>query len=692
MNRYDVEQVTLSLPLLEEEPSRVYAYVQRVWKDREVSARYPHGNYHTNAPLISLSGCSIAKKICLCGTPGHRGIPSYCRQFSFCNICARKAASRVYVRFQDAFAKAPHWYALTYSYRSNVFLGTATKAEFLSRWEQASSFVRSLLSEQLINGAFAVKETSINSLAGSAVFPHLHVVMNSDRSDLLLEDGTLHPTIAAEAARLDVSLKVTRITDEQFFLNEVKYPIKPINLKAIYEEEAPATTYPLLNAAADLTLRTMTAHQYRVQRLKYYGNMDARCKGKYIGTVMRKQTRKGTARQQYAGIHVIKRSSRPTKELKSRTLSPIMKAERSNTATMPLPAPAAPVLPPQKKRSLWGPIALGAGAGALGLGAADMFLNKGQASHAIFNTLKNTFSGNQNGTAGIPSLTSSPVLPTPAPAKHVAPLYAANPNSRGGADTIADMAAGYVGNHENHNYPDVWKDFVNNGYQAGAENAFKGVPGNTVSDSVADHAWNGVAAADTASLGHLGLQAGAAGLDKVMPSAPGLSALKSFNARPVWGTLGRASGAATSLLGGYDMGANPLSIEAMMDKLGPEVSPEAAANISKTKGLTSGAALAMSPLGWITAPAGAAVLNDSASRIRNMAGSVEERGAVSDIIARLSHGAKTGNPMYQQALQRVIHDIDANPELSRSINQGSGMWFGTQGSPALKHLIDQSRQ
>ena len=237
VDRFNRDIVELALSLEEEETVELHGVMTARFSSRKVSERYKHGNYHTNAEAIVFSNWSYRKPYIMCGMPGFGGAPSSCHQTLVCECCCKKAAARMYVRYKDSFHKAQNWYAITYSFTSNVFLDTATQAEYLERFALADRFIKSLRVSGLIQGAVAVKEVSVNSFHAKAVFPHTHVVANSDRADLVDDDGNMHEAIAEEAARVGVSLRIVKITDPEVFLYELKYPLKPINIKQLYQEE-----------------------------------------------------------------------------------------------------------------------------------------------------------------------------------------------------------------------------------------------------------------------------------------------------------------------------------------------------------------------------------------------------------------------------------------------------------------------
>lgn len=356
------------------------------WEKRRVSARYNYGSYHTNAPFIALSTWSRAKKYIMCGTPTSFG-PARCRLHCLCEQCARTKASVIYKRYEHSYHRAQHWYALTYSFKSNVFLDKVTKEEYLQRWKQADSFIRKLKADGLLLGAFAVEELSINNISSKALFPHTHVVFCSDRADLTNEDKLLHPLLAQESALPNVSIQIKKITSELTFFTELKYPIKPINLKALYEQEAINTSYDTLNISLDYILGKTTEFERHHQKVRYYGSMDPRCKSSYLGTKM----------------YSLK-NSRTAKKTKELNCSPVSSTIKAVTVNKPISVHqymitkyAAPVLPPvmppqQKKRrpSNWNPLLGVAGAASLGAGA-DLLLNKGRIVNPIFQTIKNYF-------------------------------------------------------------------------------------------------------------------------------------------------------------------------------------------------------------------------------------------------------------------------------------------------------------
>lgn len=750
MDRFNRDIVDLALSLEDGEVVELHSFMHRAFPFRKVSERYKHGNYHTNAEAIVLSTWANRKAYIMCGTPGYAGVPSCCHQTLVCEACCKKAAARMYVRYQHSFNKALNWYSLTYSFKTNIFLDSATQEEFLERYKVADRFIRSLRTSGLIQGAVAVREISINSFHGKAVFPHTHVVANSDRADLINEDGTYHASIAEEAERAGVSIKLTRIEDSNVFLTQLKYPLKPINIKALYEQEAINYSYNEINLGLDITLARLTSYGKGTPRIVYYGNMDARCKD-YMGEDMNqnKKAKRALARQQQSSVETKELNSAPTP-----TKMVTVQLDPATTTIMPF-APQQ-VMPPQtrplqKKKNFWGPLALGLGAGVAGLGAYDHFANQGRMTGALANHIKKIFS---------PSSQPAP-NPSSLPSARVRRPVTLGP-ARTEGDVIADAAAGHIGGGVNAGAQDMWKDWIGLQKDVASETAFSRVPGQigyqngvatplaqgvtpdrlgnmlTTPDGRANYAstflkYNdpgtlhnvvdrvnnvaplalfgtdlgllGMAGAGTASgLASKGIASAGLNLPKVTGA---LGRISSVASKPVFGlsphqagTIARGTALAGGGASGYSMGANPLTVEAWMDKF-PDMSPEAVAAMTKSTHAAGGAAVAgrIPILGNLALAEGNGLLNRAEGQIRGMSGSVAERGALGDIVNRLYRGTRSGNPQYRNALETVLKYVDENKQLSGAIAGKQNPWYkrwpvweDNDGSPALQSLINKSRQ
>ncbi len=695
MDRYNRESALNSLVLEDSDTVELYETMMRRFDSRKVSDRYKYGNYHTNAEAVVFSSWSYRKSFILCGLPGYEGRPSFCHQTLLCEACCKKAAARMYVRFQHAFHRASHWYALTYSFTSNVLLESATSSDYLSRFAQADTFIKYLKTNGLIQGAVAVKEVSINSLCGAAVFPHTHAVLNSDRSDLLQEDGSLHPALQAEASRNGLSIRLKRIQDEALFLYELKYPLKPVNLKALYQEELSHHPAETLNLGIDIILGRLTAYSKGKPRMVYYGNMDARSKT-YFGTKMNRSSRRAPATK--------------TKELNSSPVLPTMASESSTTPDpMSIPYPA-PVLPPAKKKK---PSVLPwLGAGAAALSGLDLALNKGRASSALVNGVKGLFQG---------------APPSPRPRPVTLPL----PRSQ--ADVFADAAADNIGSEITPGARTAWQSWLKLRKGVAAEGAFAGVPGqptvvpiserydprmmqnpkdvasviahslqsNDVSPSAqfADRTLESMR--NTSMLLGLGPLAGMgmSGASYVLPSSKALVDASSKVNKFFGGPTGRGLGATLGASQGYRLGSNPLTVEYFMDKF-PSLSPEQAAVLSKTTmGTVTGLGSAVSP----AAGAGVSFIENAMAdkwvdQTRDAIGDVTELGDMSDLMARWYRGSRAGNPAHREALRKALEYIDSNKEFSNRIydqvEPKSRFWHldsSKDGAPALQSLIAKAR-
>ncbi len=744
VDRYNKDIVEIALSLEDEDTVELHRVMTDRFPVRVVSERYKHGNYHTNAEAIVLSNWSYRKPYIMCGLPGFGGAPSSCHQTLVCECCCKKAAARMYVRYKDSFHKALHWYALTYSFTSNVFLDTATQAEYLERFALADRFIKSLRVSGLIQGAVAVKEVFVNSFHAKAVFPHTHVVANSDRSDLVDDNGNMHEDIAEEAARVGVSLRIVKITDPEVFLYELKYPLKPINIKQLYQEEAINHNTNDINLGVDMVLGRLTQYTKGKPRIVYYGNMDARCKD-YMGTEMNKERKAKRKRIQLE-----------TKELNSPAASPTMVNEHVSTkdaAVMPLPQPVLPPQAPQKKRNLWGTMALGLGAGVAGLGAADFLWNKGRATNSIVDAIKSRFGG-QSAPVTPPATSgaSMPLLSAQAPLPRVRkPVTLGLPKTQ--ADVMADAAAGTIGNNANSGARDAWIKWMHNERGLGAENAFRGavtkdpntithplafntedgelghiarglgaeqspnkilstlVDGaNGVTDKVNDMSFKGMLAIPAAS-GALNLASkipGVGGSGALAKATTGVSNLGKLNDGlwmskdvPGWArTAGRGVGAFGGAAQAARLGINPLTVEAVMDKF-PNMSYEQASALAATTyaGVGGAAAARIPVLGNLVLTVDNALADNAVRHIREMSGSVAERGALADLMSRWYRGAQSGSSLHRNALERALQYIDQNKDLQSSIADGRHSFWDhftpgpdDSGSPALQSLINKSRQ
>jgi hypothetical protein len=748
VDRFNKDIVEIALSLEEDETYELYQTMVSRMPSRRVSERYKHGNYHTNAEAIVLGNWSYRKPYIMCGLPGFGGAPSCCHQTIVCEACCKKAAARMYVRYEKSFTKAQHWYAITYSFTSNVFLDTATQSEYLERYALADRFIKSLKAADLIQGAVAIKEVSVNSFHGKAVFPHTHVVANSDRSDLVDMDGVLHPAIAEEASRQGVSIRVSRINDDRTFLYELKYPLKPINIKQLYQEEQFNYDTNEINVGVDIVLGRITEYTKGKPRIVYYGNMDARCND-YMGTEMNAERK--AAR---------KLKAMTTKELNSNPASPTMVSEQVNTkeaAVMPLgPQPVMPpqVQAPQKKKNFWGPLALGLGAGVAGLGAADFLLNKGRATNSIVESIKSRFGG--QGAPSTPSPAPNAVLPPPRP--RVRPTLGI---PRTEADVMADAAAGTIGTGATSGARDAWQKWMKLLNTEARENTFAGIPGQQSTDPAIYHkgildprlmnsdegqlahyltnvgervatpsekamsfigpaATAGDVGNDAINLG-LGTAKGGLNLASKLPAGVGPAIAASPTAAKLLGGMDKAkllNSKATrglSILGGgvqgYQLGHNPLNIEVSMADH-PNLTPQQAALLSEGSMAAGGAAVGgYLPFAGNLIMAGEnMVLNNAVDKLRTMSGTVAERGALGDLMGRWYRGTQAGSPLHRNALERALKYIDENKELQQSIageapaakwklwkyfspaTMGQDGWGGDTGSPALQSLIQKSRQ
>lgn len=719
VDRFNKDIVEIALSLEEEETVELHRVMTQQMPSRRVSDRYKHGNYSTNAEAIVLGSWSYRKPYIMCGMPGYGGAPSSCHQTFVCECCCRKAAARMYVRYEKTFHQAQHWYALTYSFTSNLFLDTTTQADFLERYATADRFLKSLRVSGLIQGAVAVKEVSVNSFQNKAVFPHTHAVMNSDRDDLVDAEGNMHESFLEESRKAGVSLRLVRITDPQVFLYELKYPLKPINIKALYQEEALNYSTDDINLGVDMILGRLTNYSKGKPRIIYYGNMDARRK-EYIGTAMNEK-RKATRKLQAL-----------TKELNSVPASPTMVNEHVSTKeAVDMPPIQQPVLPPQeprKKRSLWGPLALGLGAGVAGLGAADFFLNKGRVTNSLVESFKRRFGGSSSPVTP----PGSPTSPTPLPASK--PVTLGLPRTQ--ADVMADAAAGTIGSGANSGARDAWKKWLAIESGAAREQAFAGVHGQRTAvppptpssqltnplamnseEGTLDHFLRNVGqetgttenaiqgALDRASgklqVGHtlgwsgLGLTGAAlnraktlplvgsslaasptytkllGGMDKInnllafnAPKVPGQRFYDRMN--PAYKTVSRLGG----LTEGYSIGGNPLVVESLNDLL-PGLSSQQAGLLSRGLSTLGGGFVgARVPGGFGTMGLSGidAIHNNSVETLRQMEGATAGRGNLGDLMARWYKGTRSGNPLHRNALERALKYIDESPELQQSIS------------------------
>ena len=739
VDRFNRDIIELILSLEDEETVELHGIMTDRFPSRKVSERYKHGNYHTNAEAVVFSNWSYRRPYIMCGMPGFGGAPSSCHQTLVCECCCKKAAARMYVRYKDSFHKAQHWYAITYSFTSNVFLDTATQAEYLERFALADRFIKSLRVSGLIQGAVAVKEVSVNSFHGKAVFPHTHIVANSDRADLVDDNGVMHEDIAAEAARVGVSLRIVKIIDPEVFLYELKYPLKPINIKQLYQEVAVNHNTNDINLGVDMVLGRLTQYTKGKPRIVYYGNMDARCKG-YMGTEMNKER---NAKR--------KRIQLETKELNSPATSPTMVSEQVNTkdaAVMPLQQPVLPPQAPQKKRNLWGTMALGLGAGVAGLGAADFLWNKGRATNSLVDSIKRRFGGQPASVA--PPASSGASTPLPRVRKPAALGFPKNE-----ADVMADAAAGTIGNNTTAGARDAWQKWLRLQKGVAEEQAFAGIPGQRAVASspgvtnpldlnyvegMLDHINRNIghetgivdsAANDTLNtfsrrlgganaVAMAALPATQAGMNQLGKLAPRLAAnsafrgtaselgkLHSFNN----GALFRGTMALGGGVQGFNIGKNPLLIESMMERF-PNMTPEQAAALSETAYGAGGAAVAgrVPILGNVVLSGVNSFNNKLVDSIRGMTGTVAERGALADLMGRWHRGTLAGSPLHRNALERALQYIDENKELQKSIagtpaaskwkfwnyfspdTLGQDGWGGDLGSPALQSLINKSRR
>ena len=343
--------------------------------------------------------------------------------------------------------------------------------------------------------------------------------------------------------------------------------------------------------------------------------------------------------------------------------------------------------------------------GALGV---DQAFNGGKGTTSLFNSVKGYF--NPQRPAPTPDTTST--WSAPDSTGHVFNTAPHRP-----ADVMADVSAGYVGNHRNTNHTEIWKEWLNNRATAAGAGVFQGVPGQLNLPSTPNGAMTEtpmptglldktIGAVDsltsTPSLGYGALDL-AGKLGKGESSYPLSKAVgnisRSITGHPIVSTAAKALGPAWGATSGYSLGSNPLVIESMHDT-GNGQSWADTARDAKASGTILGGVTGLSGLGPVVPTAADMVLNRGVDSLGHQAASVQERGDLGDLLLRHMQMARTGNPHYQQALKDTLGWIDRNPGLTKDINQGATggldrfLSLGGQerGSPVIAHLIQKARE
>jgi hypothetical protein len=248
------------------------------WKD------LTYGSYEKNASFIAMSDWKKASRYIRCGMHSTYG-RVYCKEREYCDFCAWKKGTDTYTALKPAYGRATHWYHITYAYTSNVDLNTVSKTDYLSKFNEGFSYIKKLVSEDVILGAYAVAEYSINSISHSLVFPHIHAVVCSDHPLIQYEGEdmvrTLHSSLD-EFKGQGVSLHITEIETSKQFERVVKYSAKAIDLKKSYEAEVGLYPMESINRGLNTILTKTSELEHRFQKFKYFGILDSR-KSSYIG-------------------------------------------------------------------------------------------------------------------------------------------------------------------------------------------------------------------------------------------------------------------------------------------------------------------------------------------------------------------------------------------------------------------------
>lgn len=353
---------------VEQENRVLYSREELARANRVDESKCLYGSYYSNSSIIAMSDWDRSKSYIMCGmyVDGKR---KYCQEHRYCERCAYEKSRRIYNKYITAWrTQDVYWYHMTYSFKSNLSLKTASSSQYLARWKEADDYFRRICKEGAISGAIVVNELSIAGLAEQQVFPHTHAVVISDDPDLVENLQAM--------ANPDVDLDIRAIDNEQYMLNCVKYPIKAIDLRKTYQEELPSYAPVVINEGVEIVLGKTTAWEKGWKKIKYIGRMNA-MNPEYVGT-----QEVGRSKKRTTG----KKKELKQRETSTRIISMDQKSQPSARALLVKEAnPMLPAAAPQKKTM--NPMLAG-GLMAGGLWGADKLFNGGRATAGGLNWLR----------------------------------------------------------------------------------------------------------------------------------------------------------------------------------------------------------------------------------------------------------------------------------------------------------------
>ena len=600
-----------------------------------------YGSYEKNASLIALSSWTKASRYIKCGMPSSHG-RAVCNEREYCDFCAWKKGKAIYDALKPAYGRAEYWYHITYAYDKNVDLNTVSKADYLAKYNEGFAYIKKLISEEVILGAYAVAEYSVNSVSHALVYPHIHAVVCSDRPLLEYEGEDMveivHSSLIEHKGQ-NVSLNVTTIENSKQFESVVRYSAKAVDLKKVYEMEIGLQPLEVLNNGINVILNKTSELEFKFKKFQYFGNLDSRKKS-YIGY---KDPKKVDGRTKAA----------KKKKLKEASVSSTMGAmDSKSTYQFKLhmaKAAAAPVVTvngnavqPQQKPSLLRRMAPYALAGTAALGGAYL-ADKHFLDGKYFNRGVNWLAGKMT-PEGFKAQQRNAILGTEAKSG----LNAANNVFR--MDRPRDVTVGEA-----------------------------------VGNTVAPIAGAGAGAAGLSGLGVKGLSAAA---EKFPNALRGISGVAKLN--PAVNRAMPAIGGVADAAINYSLAQNPLVNEGWSDPAnvwwnpaswfnkGPR-DPETVRKALSAAGLATGASGAIkSPISLATLPASIitnSLVGAAEEKLRQQSADAAASQRAKEILFQLYRGAKSGDVHRTQLLHRWL---EAHGDMSQT------------SDPILKNLLNRA--
>jgi hypothetical protein len=229
---------------------------------------------HTDTNTIR----DLSHDILMCGSIGSHGKACPCGKHWYCQYDCWTKGKALTTRFPNLFT-TPHtgFTKACFNPNINVDMNMCSEQDLKKLWESTEDWIRDMLNQQLIKGAYVCRELKINSYANHAFLPHSHILLAHDIHSPIVQPSGSGNWIPHHSLHTNytnsINTEFKPIEDNRELFQYLRYFHKPIDLVEAYNTDILANPVDTTNHAVENSLNRFNFFIKGMQKCRGFGTM-----------------------------------------------------------------------------------------------------------------------------------------------------------------------------------------------------------------------------------------------------------------------------------------------------------------------------------------------------------------------------------------------------------------------------------